>query len=95
MQGRPQTDLRPRKPRALLGTDRPYDGGATLSVGSYDPELVSMLLVGSQPVDLGSRLHEPARSRLVAVEEHILLSEEELGAVCEPAPKSLASTIRS
>ncbi len=67
--------------RVLLGSDRPCDGGATVSMGSYDTELVSVPSVGSRPVDLGSWLPEPARSFLVAFEEHILLNEEEWGAV--------------
>ena len=51
--------------RVLLGSDRLYDGGALLSMGSYDVVLVSVPSIGSRPVDLCSRLPEPARLFLV------------------------------
>jgi hypothetical protein len=68
---------------ALLGPGRPYEGGASLSLGTYDATLISVPSVGSRPVDLAARLPEPARSYLIDFKEHILLNEEEMGLQCE------------
>jgi hypothetical protein len=59
--------------RALLGSDRPYDGGAKANLGSYDPERISVPAVGAHPVDLAARLPDDARHFLVDFQEHILL----------------------
>lgn len=95
-----ETRLRERKPpadmlspeeagSALLGSSRPYDGGATNQMGSYDSARLSVPQIGSDPVDIFGRLPAGARNPLVAFEERILLNEEEWGEWCErqrPAP---------
>ena len=76
-------NMSPRKPCALLGNALPYEGESNQNLAKYDSTLISVPDAGSNPVRLSERIGDDARNLLVHFDSHLLLSDEDWGAVVE------------
>jgi hypothetical protein len=69
--------------RTLLGQGPSYTGSDAANIASYDPELLSVPGAGDRPVSLTHHLPVDARTCLVDFEQHLLVSDDEWGRICE------------